>query len=139
MSEANKNILDRVAEQLEAEGLPVPPSFKGKMTEEESLLLHVFLDHLYVQVMANLKQARKELEIFLKDVKDEGEAEEVLQWIVSLVDSLAEGYDIFADRIEAIPTLKVMEAFREKLEEELSYAYSISLDQLGQNGNANSN
>lgn len=139
MSEANEQVLKNVADKLEAEGYPVPPAFKGKMTEEESLLLHVFLDHLYVQVMANLKQARKELEIFLKDAKDEGEAEEVLQWIVSLVDSLAEGYDIFADRIEAIPTLKVMEAFREKLEEELSYAYSISLDQLGQNGNANSN
>lgn len=140
MSEANKNILDRVAEQLEAEGLPVPPSFKGKLTTEDSLLLHIFLDHLYIQVLANLKQARKELKVYGEETKEVStRMTDVYNWLSALVESLSEGYDIFADQIEAVPTLAVMKVFQEKLEQELSYAVSLSLDQLEKNGNGSTN
>ena len=149
MSEANQKVLESVAAKLEAEGIPVPMAFKGKLNTEDSLILHVFLDHLYSQVLPNLKQARKELAKYAEEVgKDMStEAVEVYKWIKSLEETLKEGYDIFAKEVEVVPDLATMKVFRQKLEEELQYAMKLSLEsmaaeqgiELNGNGNADSN
>lgn len=146
MSEANKEVLDNVAKKLEAEGFPVPPAFKGKLTTEDSLLLHVFLDHLYMQVLPNLKQARKELEKYCTEIGEgaDGKVVEIHKWFKGLEGSLKEGYDIYASEIEVIPDLATMKVFKKKLEEELDYALQLSLDKMAGdqgielNGNGNS-
>jgi len=130
MAEANQNVLDSIAAKMEAEGLPVPAAFKGKLTEEDTLLLHIFLDHLYMSVLPNLKQARKELEEYGKENPDSDKAGEVFEWMHALEDSLKEGYDIFANQIEIIPDLKEMKAFKERLEQEVAHAMAISLENL---------
>src|SRR6476646_9532284 len=139
----NEDVLKKVSEKLEAEGFPTPPGFKKKLSTEESLLLHVFLDHLYMQVLPNLKQARKELEAFAKEAGEEmsNEAVETYNWLKGCEENLKEGYDIFAKEVEVVPDLATMKVFRTKLEEELQQAAAISLEALGmgENGDNNSN
>ena len=147
MSEAKKEILETVAAKLEAEGIPVPSAFKGKLSTEESLILHVFLDHLYMQVLPNLKQARKELESYEKQIGETPTEllNDLADWFRNLESSLKEGYDIYASRIDVVPDLATMKVFKKKLEEELDYALQLSLDKIaekqelsGNNGNGNS-
>lgn len=135
----NKEVLQKVSEKLEAEGFPVPPGFKKKLNTEESLLLHIFLDHLYMQVLPNLKQARKELEKYAEQAGEEvsNQSAEVFNWMKGLEETLKEGYDIFAKEIEVVPDLATMKEFRKKLEEELTQAASISLEALGMGDNGN--
>jgi hypothetical protein len=132
MTESNQTVLQKVADRLSEKGLPVPPAFKKKLSEEESLLLHVFLDHLYMQVLPNLKQARKELEEFGKKNPNSDQSTRVFEWMVGLEDSLKEGYDIFAGDLDVVPDLAEMKDFKKKLQEELAYAAALSLEALGQ-------
>jgi hypothetical protein len=139
MSEPNKTVLQKVSDSLSAKGIPVPPGFKKKLSEEDSLLLHIFLDHLYMQVLPNLKQSRKELEKYGELVGEETSTQitDVYNWMKGLEETLKEGYDIFAGQIDVVPDLAEMKEFKSKLEEELAHAASLSLEALGQNGSGN--
>jgi hypothetical protein len=125
----NEDVLNSVKAKLEAEGFPVPAAFKGKLSEEDSLILHVFLDHLYSQVLSNLKQACKELEKYRED-KDSDQLAKIHDWVGKLVGSFKEGYDIFANEIEVVPDLATMKSFKKLLEKELQYAMQISLENM---------
>lgn len=146
MSEGRKEFMDSVAARLEAEGIPVPAALKGSLSTEESLILHVFLDHLYMQVLPNLKQARKELQKYAEEIGETPSeiVTELASWFKSLEETLKEGYDIYAGQIEVVPDLATMKVFKKKLEEELEYALQLSLDKIaekqelsGNNGNGN--
>lgn len=90
--------------------------------KEDSLLLHIFVDHLYMSVLPNLEQAYNELKEFGQENPD-STSDDIVQtynWLKGMIETLREGYDVFANTIEIVPNLEAMNAFKDKLEKELA-------------------
>lgn len=119
--------LNKIAEEFKKADLPVPLTVK-KTTKEERLILHVFLDHVYTQVLPHVEHVIQELESF-EGVPDEWTGK-ISHDIEAVRDSIKKMFNNWASIIESLPDTDELDHLIARLNEEVEKANAISLAAL---------
>lgn len=117
----------KVAKDFETADLSVPADFKQpKPSKTDLKLIHVAVDHIFMNVISNLKQSQSELESIVEKKGDE-RAEMALNYVGSLIKISNKLIDDLAEQVDALPNVEEIEALLKKLYKEQLLAQALLL------------
>lgn len=119
---------EQLADVFKKAGVPVPEAVKveKKVGKTDKKLTHIAVEHLFMGVLQQVRQAARELERIVEK-KDDSRAKDALKDVLQ-IDALAQGIvNGLSETITDVPTVAELDEVLAKLAKELESAQLLSL------------